>query len=64
MDIDMMKCSKCGVELPVFNGKGQHNFCPSSEAVKGRIVEICMKCKMEEVLARWHDKSFPKTKDS
>lgn len=50
-----MKCPKCGVELPVFNEKGQHNFCPSSTVIKGKIVDICMKCKMEEVVKVWQD---------
>ena len=44
-------CPKCGVELSLFNEKGQHNFCPTS-ASKGRIINICMKCKIEEIVAK------------
>lgn len=52
------KCPKCGKSIPIwrlrlFSGEKEprlaHNFCPSSETVPGKIVEICMKCKMEEV---------------
>jgi len=50
---ETFECPKCGVKLPLFDEKDQHNFCPSSEALPGRIVEICMKCKMEEVVAKW-----------
>ena len=57
-------CKKCGKFLPIwrlhlFSGERRerlaHNFCPSSETVKGRIVEICMKCKIEEVVAKWEN---------
>ena len=55
----LRKCLKCGIELPDFTKDGKHNFCPSSEAFKGRIVEICMKCKMEEVVEKWNrDKAY------
>jgi len=47
-------CPKCGRKLPLFNEGGQHNFCPSSEFEQGKIVDLCMKCKMEEVVALWH----------
>jgi uncharacterized Zn finger protein (UPF0148 family) len=49
------KCPKCGIELLMMDKDGKHNFCPSSEAFSGRIVEICMKCKMEEVVAKWEN---------
>ena len=55
-------CLKCGVQSPVFTEDGKHNFCPSSEAFKGRIEEICMKCKMEEITAKWD--SPPNKKES
>ncbi|OGZ64233.1 MAG: hypothetical protein A2998_00355 [Candidatus Staskawiczbacteria bacterium RIFCSPLOWO2_01_FULL_37_25b] len=57
-------CKKCGKSYPIwqlhlFLGEKRkrlaHNFCPSSEAIKGRIVEICMKCKMEEVVKKWYE---------
>ncbi|MCX6721235.1 MAG: hypothetical protein NT026_01380 [Candidatus Staskawiczbacteria bacterium] len=48
-----IKCPKCGVELPQFDERGQHNFCPTSEFVPGKILNVCMKCKMEEVVREW-----------
>lgn len=48
-----LTCPKCGVELPLFTEHGKHNFCPSSEYKQGKIVELCMKCKMEEVVVIW-----------
>jgi hypothetical protein len=50
---EKIKCPKCGVESSVFDEKGQHNFCPSGSAPLFKIVEICIKCKMEEVIAKW-----------
>jgi hypothetical protein len=56
------KCPKCGKSLPIwrlrlFSGEQRkrlaYNFCPSSEAFPGRIVDICMNCKMKEVFAKW-----------
>jgi hypothetical protein len=47
-----IKCQKCEVELPIFNEKGQHNFCPASTP-DGGIVNLCMKCKMDEVVEKW-----------
>lgn len=46
------KCPKCKVELPVFNENGQHNFCQASMP-SGGIVNLCMKCKMDEVVEKW-----------
>jgi len=55
-------CEKCGGSYPIwrlhlFSGEQKkrlaHNFCPSSEAFPGRIVDICMDCKMKEVVAKW-----------
>ncbi len=40
----MKKCPGCRKELPLYNKKGNHNFCPTSIG-KG-IIEICMDCKM------------------
>jgi len=57
-------CKKCGKSYPtwrlhLFSGEKRkrlaYNFCPSSEAIPGRIVEICMKCKMEEVVEKWEN---------
>jgi hypothetical protein len=54
MDIQM-KCPRCGKEYPVmgmrlFSGETEerpaHNFCPTLDATTGKIVEVCMKCKM------------------
>lgn len=59
---ELFECPKCGAKLPLFNEKGQHNFCPTlwedSKTVDGvwhpqKIIEICMKCKMEEVVEKW-----------
>ncbi|KKQ18575.1 MAG: hypothetical protein US31_C0003G0004 [Berkelbacteria bacterium GW2011_GWA1_36_9] len=50
-----IKCPKCWVELPLFNEKGQHNFCPTISIGKNKIVEICIKCKMEEVVKKWEN---------
>ena len=47
-----MKCKKCGAELPIFNEKGQHNFCPLS-LPNGKIIDVCMKCKMQEIVEKW-----------
>lgn len=46
-------CPKCSIKLPLFAKDGKHNFCPSSKAFEGKIVEICMKCKMDEVVEDW-----------
>ena len=60
-------CPKCGKSYPVwrlhlFLGEQQkrlaHNFCPSSEAFRGRIVDICMKCKMEEIESLWNKEKY------
>jgi RNA polymerase subunit RPABC4/transcription elongation factor Spt4 len=57
-------CPKCGKSFPIwrlhlFSGektkRPAHNFCPSSEAIPGRIVEICMECKTTEVVAKWKE---------
>lgn len=57
-------CPKCGKSYPVWRfhlfyeetkERLAHNFCPSSEAFPSRIVEICMKCKIEEVVAKWEN---------
>ena len=54
-----MKCPKCGIRLPIFNEKGQYNFCPTSSICKNKIVEICIKCKIDEVVKIWErDKSY------
>lgn len=47
-----IKCPKCGVELPLFNEKGQHNFCPTS-IPNERIIDVCIKCKIEAIVERW-----------
>lgn len=56
-------CPKCGNSysiwcLRLYDGECQkrlaHNFCPSNEAFPGRIVDICMRCKMEEVESLWN----------
>jgi hypothetical protein len=48
-----IKCPKCGRELLQFNEAGQHNFCPTSKFAPGKIVHVCMKCKIEEVVDKW-----------
>ena len=56
--MNIRECPKCKKEPPSFDENGKHNFCPSSEFEKGKIVEICMKCKMAEVIEKWEkDKS-------
>lgn len=45
-------CPKCNTKLPIFNEKGMHNFCPASTP-NGGIIDICMKCKMDEVKKHW-----------
>jgi len=40
-------CLKCGAEMKA------HKSCPSSEFKKGKIVDLCPKCKMEEIVAIW-----------
>ena len=62
------RCPKCGKLFPIwrlrlFSGEKRkrlaHNFCPSSKAFSGKIVSICMECKMEEVVEKWKkDKSY------
>lgn len=52
-NVEILTCPKCGNKLPLMDENGKHNFCPSSEFVKEKIVEICMQCKMEEVAGRW-----------
>jgi len=52
MEIHKMKCPKCGIELSVFDKDGKHNFCPASTP-DGKIINLCMKCKMEEVVEKW-----------
>ncbi len=47
-----VKCPKCGAELPPFNEKGNHNFCPTNDE-NGEIISVCMKCKMGEILEKW-----------
>lgn len=51
-------CPKCKVKIPVYNEEGKHNFCPSSEFEQGKIVDLCMKCKMEEVVEKWHGRTL------
>lgn len=45
------KCLRCGVELPEFDEKGQHNFCPASTP-EGKIISLCMACKMQVLSER------------
>lgn len=47
------KCPICGIELPCFNKHGNHNFCPASTS-KGKIINICMNCKMETIIRKWN----------
>ena len=54
-------CPKCGVKLPPSSEEGKHNFCPSSEFIRGKIVEICMECKIQEVVAIWSGRRPGKT---
>ena len=51
-----MKCQnpKCGVELPVLNNNGENNFCPQVQK-DGKIIDVCMKCKMAEVEKIWKE---------
>ena len=55
MDNDLMlvTCPKCNIKLPLFDEKGAHNFCPTASS-NGEIVNICMKCKMDEVKKHWN----------
>lgn len=46
----MQTCPKCGDDMAV------RVSCPSSEFRKGKIVDLCPKCKMEEVTAIWSDR--------
>jgi hypothetical protein len=45
-----MKCQnqKCNAELPIFDEKGNHNFCPQVQK-NGKIIDVCMKCKTAEL---------------
>ena len=54
-------CPKCKLEYPVwrlcrYSGEMHtrlaHNFCPANTP-EGQIVSLCMKCKMDEIKARW-----------
>ena len=42
---------KCQESGPMFNDKGQHNFCPTS-GKNGGVITVCMKCKSAEEAAR------------
>jgi len=52
-----MKCQnpKCGVELPVLDKKGNHNFCPQVQKNGKDIIHVCMKCKTAEVEKIWKE---------
>jgi primosomal protein N' len=43
-----MKCPRCGKELPEYDEKAQHNFCPTCSDGQN-VVFICMDCKMSEL---------------
>ncbi|MCX6760425.1 MAG: hypothetical protein NTW46_03740 [Candidatus Nealsonbacteria bacterium] len=45
-------CPKCEIKLPYFTKDGKHNFVPSVNQ-NGKIIDICMKCKMEEIIKKW-----------
>ncbi|MGD0577253.1 MAG: hypothetical protein ABSA74_04210 [Candidatus Staskawiczbacteria bacterium] len=59
-------CPKCGREYPIWRlhlyigekaMRLAHNFCPADDP-SGKIVELCMKCKMDGVVEKWRkDKS-------
>lgn len=49
-------CPKCGIKLPFFTEDGKHNFVPSVDQ-NGKIINLCMKCKMEEVTRKWKGKN-------
>lgn len=52
-------CPLCHTELPLFTEGGKHNFCPAN-AKDGRIIDICIKCKMKEVTDRWSGQDWQK----
>lgn len=45
----MFTCPRCGKRAPEFDERGMHNFCPATYEPRN----ICMDCKMKEVLAKW-----------
>jgi len=45
-------CQICQEKLSIFTKGGKHNFCPGSFQ-NGQIVNICIKCKMKEILKAW-----------
>lgn len=51
------KCEICGIELPDRKDDGRHNFVPLFDPLDGKIKEVCLKCKMREVVLRpeWHE---------
>jgi len=40
----LMTCRLCGKQLPLFDGKGQHNFCPA--IFGGNVINLCIDCKV------------------
>ncbi len=52
-DLMLVTCPKCKIKLPSFDERGMHNFCPKVSDTR-EIVNICIKCKMDEVKKHWH----------
>ncbi|MFH1656621.1 MAG: hypothetical protein ABH956_02500 [Candidatus Nealsonbacteria bacterium] len=48
----MVICSECGKKLPCYNQEGMNNFCPKSFNGK-EVKNVCMACKMQEVVVCW-----------
>lgn len=46
-------CPICKRELPVFDAEDRYNFCPSARVVEDQVVDICRKCKIDEIVLLW-----------
>lgn len=60
--MEYLFCAICKEKMPALNERGEHNFCPSvlekSRTENGVwrasvIKDICIKCKIREVLKSW-----------
>lgn len=49
-------CPECGANLPIFTDDGNHNFVPHIK--DGKFINICIKCKVDEVTATWNHQAW------